>query len=54
MVDVDDGDSVLLVKREQGFVEGAASADAGEFVVVGEHVEVSISEAARIKAAVAT
>src|SRR6266478_3193009 len=38
MVDVDYGDGVLLVERKQGLVEGAASANAGEFVVVGEHV----------------
>ena len=38
MVDVDDGDGILLVERKQGLVEGAASANAGELVVVGEHV----------------
>src|SRR4029077_6307377 len=38
MVDVDYGDGILLVERKQGLVEGAASADAGEFVVVGEYV----------------
>src|SRR5713101_8238517 len=38
MVDVDYGDGVLLVERKQGLVEGAPSANAGEFVVVGEHV----------------
>src|ERR1035438_2398997 len=39
MVDIDDGDGVLLVERKQGLVEGAASANAGEFVVVGEHID---------------
>ena len=38
MVDIDYGDGVLLVERKQGLVEGAASANAGEFVVVGEYV----------------
>src|ERR1700716_1445982 len=38
MVDVDYGDGVLLVERKQGLVEGAPSANAGKFVVVGEHV----------------
>src|SRR5258708_38598663 len=38
MIDVDYGDGILLVERKQGLVEGAAAADTGEFVVVGEHV----------------
>src|ERR1700687_2451845 len=38
MVDIDDGDGILLVERKQGLVEGAASAYAGQFVVVGEYV----------------
>ena len=38
MIDVDYGDGILLVERKQGLVEGAPSANAGEFVVVGEHV----------------
>src|ERR1017187_2468619 len=38
VVDVDYGDGILLVEGEEGLVEGAASTNAGEFVVVGEHV----------------
>src|SRR5271166_2558788 len=38
VVDIDDGDGILLVERKQKLVESAASANAGKFIVVGEHV----------------
>src|SRR5215470_13081299 len=38
MVDVNDRDRVLLVEREQGFIEGSASKNAGELVMIGENV----------------
>src|SRR5438132_6033647 len=38
VVDVNYGDGILLVERKQGLVEGAPSANAREFVVIGEHV----------------
>src|SRR5580700_6845413 len=38
MVDIDNGDRILMIKRMQRLVEGAASANAGEFVMVSEDV----------------
>ena len=38
VVDIHDGDRVLLVKRQERFVESASAANAGEFVEIGQHV----------------
>ncbi len=38
MIDVNYGNCVLLVERKQSFVEGATPADAGKFIIVGEHI----------------
>src|ERR1700686_1480872 len=38
MVDIDNGNGILLVQGKQRLIEGAASANAGEFVVIRENV----------------